>query len=80
MRSALVRGRNLASIAGKLGFSDIIQLSRGEYRVGGHENPYILANTFEAFIGAYYENFGFDAVKDWIKTHVYNTLDYIMDQ
>jgi ribonuclease III len=48
IRSALVRGRNLAEIALRLGFSTAIQLSRGEAIASGNENPYILANTFEA--------------------------------
>jgi ribonuclease-3 len=50
IRSALVRGRNLAQIAEKLGFSNAIQLSRGEALALGQENPYILANTLEAII------------------------------
>ena len=54
IRSALVRGRNLAEIARKLRLSDAIQVSRGELQAGGQDNPYILANTFEALIGAMY--------------------------
>lgn len=54
IRSALVRGRNLAQIAHHLHFSNAIQVSRGEYNAKGHENPYILANTLEAIIGALY--------------------------
>lgn len=50
VRSALVRGRNLANVALKLGLQDIILLSRGETQAGGNQNPYILANTFEALL------------------------------
>lgn len=50
IRSALVRGRNLAEIAHRLHFFHAIQVSRGEFNAKGHENPYILANTLEAII------------------------------
>ena len=62
IRSAVVRGRNLAMVAKKLGMSEVIQLSRGEFRVAGHENPYILANAVEALIGAMYLDFGLSKI------------------
>ena len=79
IRSALVRGRNLAQVALKLHFSDAIQLSRGESLAGGQDNPYILANTLEALIGAIYLDQGFDAAKKWILSHVYATLPRILE-
>lgn len=79
IRSALVRGRNLAGVANTLQMSDAIQLSRGEFRVSGHTNPYILANTVEAFIGALYLNFGFEYAKNWILKHIYSTLPDILE-
>lgn len=78
IRSAIVRGRNLAIVASKIGMSDVIQLSRGEFRVSGHENPYILANTMEAFIGAMYLDFGLDFAKKWILENIYSMLDEIL--
>ncbi len=78
IRSALVRGRNLAEIASKLSFSPAIQLSRGESLALGHDNPYILANTLEAMIGAVYLDQGFDVVKWFILEHVYSTLPRIL--
>lgn len=79
IRSALVRGRNLARVASSLGFSEAIQLSRGEFRVSGHENPYILANTVEAFIGAMYLDLGMDVAREWILKHIYVMLPEILD-
>lgn len=78
IRSALVRGRNLAEIAEKLGFSEAIQLSRGEFLAEGHTNPYILANTLEALLGAIYLDQGFDSAKAFIIQHIYSTLDHIL--
>lgn len=80
IRSALVRGRNLAQIAKNLGFSSVIQLSRGEFNAKGHENPYILANTFEALVGALYSDKGFDAAKDFVLKHVFTTLETILEK
>ena len=80
IRSALVRGRNLAEIALKLHFSEAIQLSRGESLAGGQDNPYILANTLEAMIGAIYLDQGFIAARDFILTHIYSTLPRILEQ
>jgi ribonuclease-3 len=80
IRSALVRGRNLAEIAAKLGFSNAIQLSRGESLAGGQDNPYILANTLEAMIGALYVDQGIEVTKKFILTHIYSTLDHILEK
>ena len=78
IRSAVVRGRNLAMVAKKLGMSEVIQLSRGEFRVAGHENPYILANAVEALIRAMYLDFGFEVAKKWIIKNIYSMLEEIM--
>ena len=80
IRSALVRGRNLAEIARSLHFSEAIQVSRGEVQAQGHANPYILANTFEALIGALYMDHGFDRAKEFILQHVFSTLDHILQK
>lgn len=80
IRSALVRGRNLAEIARKLKFADAIQESRGECNAHGQNNPYILANTFEAMIGALYLDQGFEVAKAFILKHVFSTLDHILQK
>ncbi len=80
IRSALVRGRNLAEIASRLNFASVVQLSRGESIAGGHENPYILANTFEALTGALYLDQGFEVAKKFLLTHVYSTLSHILEK
>lgn len=80
IRSALVRGRNLAQIAHRLGFPHAIQLSRGESIALGHENPYILANTFEALVGALYLDHGFHEAKEFLLKNVYSTLPHILEK
>ncbi len=80
IRSALVRGRNLALVAKKLWFADVIQLSRGESIASGHDNPYILANTLEAMIGALYVDHGFVVARDFILKYIYTTLPQILEE
>jgi ribonuclease III len=80
IRSALVRGRNLAEIAKNLAFSDAVQLSRGESLAGGQDNGYILANTLEAIIWALYLDHGFDAADAFIQKHIFSTLDHILEK
>ncbi len=80
IRSALVRGKNLAIIALRLGLEEYILLSRWEVLADGKKNPYILANTFEAFLGAIYLDNGFELAKKFIEEHVASTLDEILDK
>lgn len=62
LRSSYVRGTHLASIAQDYNISDIILMSQGERNAGGAQNLNILADTFEAILGALYVDQGFDAV------------------
>jgi ribonuclease-3 len=80
LRSAIVRGKHLATISTKLRLPDFILLSRGEALAGGMNNPYILANTFEAFLGAIYLDLGFEVAQRFIHEHVTPTLDEILEK
>jgi len=80
LRSALVRGNHLATIAESLGLGSCIMLSKGEDLSGGAKNPYILANVFEAFIGAIYIDLGYDAAQHFIEQHVLPTLPEILEK
>jgi ribonuclease-3 len=78
MRSALVRWRNLAQVAKTLSFQEYLLLWKGEEKSGGREKDYILANTLEAFLGALYSVSGFNVAKEFILSHIYTTLPYIL--
>lgn len=62
LRSLLVRTESLASVAKTLKLGTFLKLSKGEEESGGRENMAILANTFEAFIGALFLDQGLSAV------------------
>lgn len=66
-RAALVNAKMLAEIALELGFNEFLLLSRGETKELGKARQYILANTFEAFVGALYLDLGYDACDKFIK-------------
>lgn len=78
IRSALVRTETLASVASTLGFGDELKMSRGEIASGGRLNIALLANTFEAVIGALYLDQGFEVVVGFLKTNLYSKVDEII--
>jgi len=77
-RSALVKGKNLARVARKLGLGKYLLLSRGEDLSGGREKDYLLANTVEALIGAIYLDKGFDLANQFILKNIVIMLDEII--
>ncbi|EKD30540.1 MAG: hypothetical protein ACD_78C00013G0002 [uncultured bacterium (gcode 4)] len=80
IRSALVRGKNLASIGLALNLQDYVLVSKGELLAGGNTNPYIVANTFEAFLWALYLDLGYEEAKSFVKKYVLSTLLEILEK
>jgi ribonuclease III len=79
-RAALVNAKMLAEIAQELGFNDFLLLSRGEAREKGKARQYILANTFEAFIGALYLDQKYEVCRELIeKKIIEKKLAYILE-
>ncbi|MGI6103094.1 MAG: ribonuclease III [Patescibacteria group bacterium] len=79
-RSALVRGEMLSQIANEIGMGDHLLLSRGEQKSQGKARQLILANAFEALIGAIYLDAGYDAAVAFISKHVISQLDRILEE
>lgn len=77
-RSALVRTESIGAAAQRLGFADFLRLSRGEKRGSERARDQILANTFEAVVGAIYLDQGYDAAERFIAEHILSTLDEIL--
>ncbi len=69
-RAALVNATFLGSVAERLGMNDCLLLSKGEAKDTGRARATILANTFEAVVGALYLDQGYDAVRTFIERHV----------
>ncbi len=69
-RSALVNAVIISDVAGELNMNDYLLLSKGEAKDIGKARSYILANTYEAYLGALYLDQGYDACDQFVK----NTL------
>lgn len=79
-RSALVKGSHLAIIAKKLDLGTHLVLSHGEEKSGGRSKNYILANTFEALLGAIYLEQGYDAAHTFVDRFVLIYLEEILEK
>lgn len=77
-RSALVKTESLADTAKKLGVGESLLLSKGEEDTGGRTKDYLLANTFEAIIGAIYIDLGYEECRDFVYNHLIPKLDDII--
>jgi len=79
-RAALVNAKMLSVIAKELGFNDFLLLSKGETKETGKSRDYILANTFEAFMGAAYLDSGYKECEKLIKKHLITKLPEIIEK
>lgn len=78
-RSALVRTESIGAAATKLNFESMLRLSKGEKRGSDRARQQILANSFEAVIGAIYLDQGYEHAKDFIHKHIISTLPEILE-
>ncbi len=78
-RSALVKGETLAKVAGELGMSEYLFLSRGEAKSEGKGRQIILANAFEALIGAIYLDLGIESAREFISNNILVRLPEILE-
>ncbi|PIR59323.1 MAG: ribonuclease III [Candidatus Pacebacteria bacterium CG10_big_fil_rev_8_21_14_0_10_56_10] len=66
-RSALVKTTTLAEVAKALGLPERIYMSKGESNSGGRQNDGILADVFEAVVGALYLDQNYQAVVEYLR-------------
>lgn len=79
-RAALVNTQSIADAAGKLGMNEFLLLSRGESRDTGRARQIILANAFEALIGAMYLDAGYETAKDFIGKNIFYKTDEVVEK
>ena len=79
-RAALVNARMLSDVSVDLGLNDFLLLSRGEAKDIGRARQYILANTFEALVGAIYLDQGYDTVKGFIEKVLLSRLSDVLEK
>src|SRR3990167_11540540 len=78
-RSALVKGEMLARIAKELEIEDHLLLSRGERQSTGKARQLILANAFEALIGAVYLDLGYERAQAFIQKYLVSRLSQVLE-
>lgn len=69
IKSAVVRADSLSRMARKLDLAELIRLSKGESQVERGRDK-VVADTFEAFVGALYMSSGLDEVRDFLLPYV----------
>lgn len=79
-RSALVNAVIIGEVAHNLKMNDYLLLSKGESKDVGKARNYILANTYEAYVGAVYLDQGYEVARDFITENLLSKLDTIIDK
>ncbi len=78
VRAALVNTISISEAGVRLGINDFLLLSKGEERDTGRARQYILANAFEAIIGAIYLDQGYESAKNFIGDELFDLTDTIV--
>jgi ribonuclease-3 len=79
IKSAVVRTGSLSRMAKTIGLSKFIRLSKGESKVERGRDK-VIADTFEAFIGALYRSSGLSSVKEFLLPLVRNEVDRYLEE
>ena len=75
VKNAVVSATALSGIATNIGLGDFLRLGKGEEQTGGREKPNLLADAFEAILGAAYVAKGLDAAEGIIRKLVFPLLE-----
>jgi ribonuclease-3 len=77
-RSSLVRTESIGDAGDKLGYESLLRMSRGEKNGSPRARQQILANAFEALIGAIYLERGYEEAEKFITKHILSKLEDIL--
>lgn len=80
IRSSLVKTNTLAAVARTLHLGDILKLSHGEEASGGRNNPSLLADAFEALLGALFLDGGIERVRTLLVTYLFPKAQEVVEQ
>ncbi len=80
VRSALVNSLIISDAASEIGMNDFLLLSKGEAKDNGKARSYILADTYEAYVGAIYLDQGYEIVNDFVTTSLLYKTDEIVNK
>jgi ribonuclease-3 len=74
VKNAVVSARALAGVASELGLGEFLRLGKGEDQTGGRTKLNLLADTFEAILGAVYVSKGLDEARGIVERFVFPLL------
>lgn len=77
-RAALVNTDSIGAAGDALGYEPLIRMSRGEKKGSVRARQQILANAFEALIGAIYLEKGYDEAAKFVDRHILSKLEGIV--
>ncbi len=80
LRSALVNAVIISEVATGIGMNDYLLLSKGEAKDNGKARQYILANTYEAYIGAMYLDQGIEVVDKFLQKYLLPKTEEIVSK
>ncbi|MBQ3348560.1 ribonuclease III [Candidatus Saccharibacteria bacterium] len=80
LRSALVRTESIGAAGYALGYEPLVRLSHGEKNGSERAHEVIMADCFEAVIGAIYLDQGYDTAKEFIYKHIIVKIDEIIEE
>lgn len=75
LRAAVVCEPSLVTLANELAFGELVMLGKGEEMTGGRERPALLADVFEAFVGALYLDKGIETVITFLEGVVFPKIN-----
>lgn len=78
-RSALVRTESIGAVAIALKMDTLLRLSKGEKLNLERSRLQIMANTFEAFVGALYLEFGFEVARSFIEANLLTKVETMIE-
>lgn len=78
-RSALVRTESIGASGEELGYGPLVRLSKGEKHGSDRAHAVILADCFEAVIGAIYLDQGYDTAREFIAKWILSKIDRILE-
>ena len=77
-RASLVRTESIGAAGESVGYAPLVRMSKGEKNGSDRARLQILANAFEAVVGAIYLEFGYDTASDFIHKNIIVKLDDIL--
>jgi ribonuclease-3 len=80
VRAALVRTESIGAAGVELGYEPLVRLSKGEAHGSERAHESILADCFEAVIGAIYLDQGYEEAREFIDKHILSKIDVVLEE